>query len=219
MPEDISKYKGVYDGGWDSLRTLRYENAKKIGVVSANQELTKHDDLVNPWNKLSVIEKAFWAKRQEVYAAMVDRVDQEIGRVLAKLKEVGRDQNTIIFFISDNGAQGGAERGIGGQIATGEVGTPGSYHTQNSNWSQAGDSPFRNYKSTPYEGGISAPFIAWYPSQIKGGRIVDGIGHIIDVAPTFYELAKRMGVACRHVGVGHNHVIRYLERIFRHLGE
>ncbi len=190
LPEDIAKYKGVYDGGWDSLRTLRYENAKKIGVVSANQELTKHDDLVNPWNKLSVIEKAFWAKRQEVYAAMVDRVDQEIGRVLAKLKEVGRDQNTIIFFISDNGAQGGAERGIDGQIATGEVGTPGSYHTQNSNWSQAGDSPFRNYKSTPYEGGISAPFIAWYPSQIKGGRIVDGIGHIIDVAPTFYELAK-----------------------------
>lgn len=190
LPEDIAKYKGVYDGGWDSLRTLRYENAKRLGVVRPNQELTRQDTLVSPWSSQSVIERAFWAKRQEVYAAMVDRVDQEVGRVIDKLKEVGRDQNTIIFFISDNGAQGGGERGLARQIATGEVGTPGSYHQQNSNWSQAGVSPFRNYKSTPYEGGIASPFIAWYPAQIEGGRIVDGVGHIIDVAPTFYDLAK-----------------------------
>lgn len=190
LPEDIAKYKGVYDGGWDSLRTLRYENAKRLGVVRPSQELTRHDDLVSPWSKQSVIEKAFWAKRQEVYAAMIDRVDQQVGRLLDKLKQVGRYDNTIIFFISDNGAQGGAERGLDRQIATGEVGTPGSYHQQNSNWSQAGDSPFRNYKSTPYEGGISSPFIAWYPARIQAGRIVDGVGHIIDVAPTFYELAN-----------------------------
>lgn len=190
LPEDIAKYKGIYNGGWDSLRTLRYENAKRLGVVRSNQELTRQDTLVSPWNSQSVIEKAFWAKRQEVYAAMVDRIDQEVGRVVNKLKEVGRDKNTIIFFISDNGAQGGGERGIEQQIATGEVGTPGSYHMQNSNWSQAGDSPFRNYKSTPYEGGIASPFIAWYPSRIEGGRIADGVGHIIDIAPTFYDLAK-----------------------------
>lgn len=190
LPEDIDKYKGVYDGGWDSLRTLRYEHAKQLGVVRDNQKLTRHDDLVSPWNKQSVIEKAFWAKRQEVYAAMVDCVDQQVGRLLDKLKEVGRYDNTIIFFISDNGAQGGGERTLGQQIATGEVGTAGSFHMQNSNWSQAGDAPFRNYKSTPYEGGISSPFIAWYPAQIEAGRIVDGVGHIIDVAPTFYDLAK-----------------------------
>lgn len=190
LPEDIAKYKGVYDGGWDSLRTLRYENAKRQGVVRPNQELTHQDTLVNPWKNLSVIERAFWAERQEVYAAMIDRVDQEVGRILDKLKEIGRDQNTLVIFISDNGAQGGSERGLDRQIATGHVGTPGSYHVQNSNWSQACDAPFRNYKSTPYEGGISAPLIAWFPSKIKGGRIVDGVGHIIDLAPTFYDFAN-----------------------------
>ena len=190
LPEDIAKYKGVYDGGWDSLRTLRYENAKRLGVVRPSQELTRHDELVSPWSEQSVIEKAFWTKRQEVYAAMIDRVDQQVGRLLDKLKQVGRYDNTIIFFISDNGAQGGGERGVGQQIASGEVGTPGSYHMQNSNWSQSGDSPLRNYKAKLYEGGISSPFIAWYPARIQAGRIVDGVGHIIDVAPTFYDLAN-----------------------------
>ena len=188
--ETTAKYRGVYDGGWDSLRTLRYENAKQLGIVRANQELTRHDSLVNPWKSQSVIERAFWVKRQEVYAAMVDHIDQEVGRVLDKLREVGREKNTLVIFISDNGAQGGGERGLDRQIATGEVGTPGSFHMQNSNWSQAGDSPFRNYKSTPYEGGISSPFIARYPGHIEAGRIADGVGHIIDLAPTFYDLAK-----------------------------
>ena len=189
-PEDIEKYKGVYSEGWDVLRQRRFENAKKLGVIDKNTTLAKHDDRVREWASLPDDEKKFYERRQEVFASMIDRVDQEIGRISKKLKEVGRYDNTLIIFLSDNGAQGGSDARTLEQNKSGEVGTPGSWHTQNSNWSQAGDSPFRNYKSTPYEGGISAPFIAWYPSQIKGGRIVDGIGHIIDVAPTFYELAK-----------------------------
>ena len=189
-PEDIEKYKGVYSEGWDVLRQRRFENAKKLGVIDKNTTLAKHDDRVREWASLPDDEKKFYERRQEVFASMIDRVDQEVGRISKKLKEVGRYDNTLIIFLSDNGAQGGSDARTLEQNKSGEVGTPGSWHTQNSNWSQAGDSPFRNYKSTPYEGGISAPFIAWYPSQIKGGRIVDGIGHIIDVAPTFYELAK-----------------------------
>jgi len=189
LPQDIEKYKGKYAIGWDSLRQVRFENAKKLGVVSPDQKLTRHDDAVKPWNKLTYDEQQLWQRRQEVYAAMIDRVDQEIGRVLAKLKELKKDDNTLIVFISDNGAQGGNGTSIYTQRNTGPVGSPGSYETQNSNWSQTGNSPLRNYKATPYEGGISAPFIAWYPAKIKAGTITDGIGHLIDLAPTFYELA------------------------------
>ncbi|MBR5763043.1 MAG: sulfatase-like hydrolase/transferase [Bacteroidaceae bacterium] len=121
---------------------------------------------------------------------MIDRVDQEIGKISDKLKEVGRYDNTLIIFLSDNGAQGGSDARTLEQNKSGEVGTAGSWHTQNSNWSQAGNSPWREYKNAPYEGGISAPFIAWYPGHIPAGKIVDGVGHIIDLAPTFYDLAK-----------------------------
>jgi arylsulfatase A-like enzyme len=189
LPQDIEKYKGKYAIGWDSLRQVRFENAKKLGVVSPDQKLTRHDDAVKPWNKLTYDEQQLWQRRQEVYAAMIDRVDQEIGRVLAKLKALKKDDNTLIVFISDNGAQGGNGTSIYTQRNTGPVGSAGSYETQNSNWSQTGNSPLRNYKATPYEGGISAPFIAWYPAKIKAGTITDGIGHLIDLAPTFYELA------------------------------
>ncbi|MFT3751879.1 MAG: arylsulfatase [Paludibacter sp.] len=189
LPQDIEKYKGKYAIGWDSLRQVRFENAKKLGVVSPDQKLTRHDDAVKPWNKLTYDEQQLWQRRQEVFAAMIDRVDQEIGRVLAKLKELKKDDNTLIVFISDNGAQGGNGTSIYTQRNTGPVGSAGSYETQNSNWSQTGNSPLRNYKATPYEGGISAPFIAWYPAKIKAGTITDGIGHLIDLAPTFYELA------------------------------
>ena len=189
-PEDIEKYKGVYSEGWDVLRQRRFENAKKLGVIDKNTTLAKHDDRVREWASLPDDEKKFYERRQEVFASMIDRVDQEIGRISKKLKEVGRYDNTLIIFLSDNGAQGGSDARTLEQNKSGEVGTPGSWHTQNSNWSQAGNSPWREYKNAPYEGGISAPFIAWYPGHIPAGKIVDGIGHIIDLAPTFYDLAK-----------------------------
>ncbi len=189
-PEDIKKYKGVYNIGWDSLRIKRYENAKDLGVIAPNTQLTQHDGKVRPWNSLQASEKADFEKRQEVYAAMIDRVDQQVGRVLDKLREVGRDKNTLVIFISDNGAQGGSDARVWHEKQSGEVGAPGSWYQQNSDWSQTGNSPFRDYKAAPYEGGISAPFIAWYPGHIKGGNIVDGVSHLIDIAPTFYDLAK-----------------------------
>lgn len=189
LPEDIAKYKGKYAIGWDSLRQVRFENARKLGLVHPNQKIASHDIALKSWNSLTYDEKELWQRRQEVYAAMIDRVDQEIGRVVAKLKELKKEQNTVIILISDNGAQGGNGLNIYTSRNTGPVGTAGSYETQNSNWSQTGNSPFRNYKGTPYEGGISSPFIAWYPAKFKAGVIADGIGHLIDLAPTFYELA------------------------------
>lgn len=189
LPEDIAKYKGRYSIGWDSLKTLRYKNAIEEGVIARGQAIAVKDDNLQPWNKLTYDEQQYWQTRQEVYAAMIDRVDQGIGRVLSKLKDLGKDDNTLIIFISDNGAQGGNNLRLYTSRNTGPVGTAGSYEVQNSNWSQTGNSPLRNYKGTPYEGGISAPFIAWYPKSIKAGSIAQGTAHLIDLAPTFYQLA------------------------------
>lgn len=189
LPEDIAKYKGKYKKGWDSLRVERYNNAIAKGVFDRNQKIAGKDILVQPWNKLTYDEQTYWQTRQEVYAAMVDRVDQGIGRLRDKLKELKQDDNTIIVFISDNGAQGGNNLRLYTSRTTGPVGTAGSYEVQNSNWSQTGNSPLRNYKGEPYEGGISAPFIAWFPKYIKPNTIAKGTAHLIDLAPTFYQLA------------------------------
>jgi arylsulfatase A-like enzyme len=189
LPEDIAKYKGKYQVGWDSLRQLRYQNAIKKGLIDPNQKISKQDPQLKPWKTLTYDEQQYWQTRQEVFAAMIDHVDQGVGRLLAKLKELKKDQNTLIIFISDNGAQGGNGLRPYTQRTTGPVGSAGSYETQNSNWSQTGNSPLRNYKDSPYEGGISAPFIAWYPKLIQPNTIRQGTAHLIDLAPTFYELA------------------------------
>lgn len=189
IPRDIAAYKGVYKDGWDSLRVRRYRQAIAKGVIDGGQALAVHDEALQPWSKLTYDEQQYWQYRQEVYAAMIDRVDQSIGRLLDKLKELKKDQNTLIVFLSDNGAQGGNNLRLYTQRTSGPVGSAGSYEVQNSNWSQTGNSPLRNYKGTPYEGGISAPFIAWLPGAVRANRIVKGTGHLIDIAPTLYEVA------------------------------
>lgn len=187
--KDLSRYKDRYQQGWDSLRVQRARNAKAQGVFDAQQEITQHDDRVQPWDRLTYDEKQYWQKRQEVFAAMIDHVDQGVGKLLQKLKELGADNNTLIVFLSDNGAQGGQGTAIYTRRNTGPVGSAGSYDVQNSNWSQAGNSPLRSYKGSPYEGGISAPFIAWYPQHIPAGKIRKGTVHLIDLAPTLYDFA------------------------------
>lgn len=189
LPQDIAAYKGVYKDGWDSLRARRHRQAIAKGVIDGGQAIAAHDEALQPWSKLTFDEQQYWQYRQEVYAAMIDRVDQSIGRLLDKLKELKKDENTLILFLSDNGAQGGNNLRLYTQRTSGPVGTAGSYEVQNSNWSQTGNSPLRNYKGTPYEGGISAPFIAWLPGSVKDNRIVKGTGHLIDIAPTLYEVA------------------------------
>lgn len=189
LPQDIEQYKGIYSSGWDSFRVQRYRQAVLKGVFDKDQAIARHDEAVQPWNKLTYDEQQYWQYRQQVYAAMIDHVDQSIGRLLNKLKELKKDENTLIILLSDNGAQGGNGLRLYTQRNTGPVGSAGSYEVQNSNWSQTGNSPLRNYKGTPYEGGISAPFIAWLPKFVPAATIVKGSGHLIDIAPTLYELA------------------------------
>ena len=191
LPEDIARYKGKYDIGWDELRKQRFARQKQLGIVDANARLSTKDADIYDWSKLSYDQKTQWATKMEIFAAMVDRMDQGIGKVLAELKKIGQDDNTLIVFISDNGAP--AEDLVkwhnGATRNSGPLGTIGSYESQSKNWSYASNTPFLAFKDYTYEGGISSPFIAWYPAKIKAGTISKGTGHIIDIAPTFYELA------------------------------
>lgn len=191
LPEDIAKYKGKYDKGWDQLRKERYARQIKSGIVNPENTISTKDEDIYDWDKLSYDQRQQWAKKMEIYAAMIDRMDQGIGKVLASLKQIGADQNTLIVFISDNGAP--AEdlvKWFHGAIRnTGPLGTIGSYESQSKNWSYASNTPFKAFKDYMNEGGISSPFIAWFPGKIKAGSISKGTGHVIDIAPTFYELA------------------------------
>lgn len=189
LPEDIAKYKGRYAIGWDSLRNERIARQKKLGLIKADATIAP-DPEVPLWEGLTYDEKKLWEKKMEVYAAMIDRMDQGIGKILDKLKALKKDDNTLIVFISDNGAQSGfIPAGRKRQRNSGPVGTAGSYDYQEQSWAHVSNAPFRSYKASAYEGGISSPLIAWFPAKIKGGGIARGTAHLIDLAPTFYEVA------------------------------
>ncbi|MDR1666667.1 MAG: arylsulfatase [Bacteroidales bacterium] len=189
--DDIAKYRGQYDAGWDQLRAQRLEKQKKLGITPPQFTPSAKNEDIPDWERLAYDQKREWSKKMEVFAAMTDCLDQGVGRLLASLKEQRIDDNTLIVFISDNGAP--AEdlvRWFHGAVRnTGPLGTIGSYESQSKNWSYASNTPFRDFKDYLYEGGISSPFIAWFPRKIKGGGIARGTGHIIDIAPTLYELA------------------------------
>lgn len=189
-PEDIAKYKGKYDAGWDELRKLRFENIKKLGL--ADEEWTPvKDKLLPPWDSLSAEEKSEWVVKMEVYAAMVDNLDQNIGKLLNYLGTTGQLDNTVVIFLSDNGAE---NMDVGKMPFTvkrneGPVGTAGSMEAYSKNWAQVSNSPLRSYKSSPYEGGTSTPFIIRYPGQKEGGKVIKGNTHVVDIMPTLLSIA------------------------------
>ncbi|MEI6948395.1 arylsulfatase [Paraflavisolibacter sp. H34] len=191
LPEDIAKYKGKYDIGWDSLRSQRLARQRELGILRPGSAIAPKDETIPAWNVMTYDEKDFWKKRMEIYAAMVDRMDQGIGKILEKVKELQKDENTLVVFFSDNGGQGGSYDPYHKQASrtTGPIGTAGSFDYVYKNWAYVSNTPLRSYKGDMHEGGISAPFIAWYPSLIKGGSIGQGSAHLIDLAPTLYELA------------------------------
>lgn len=191
LQKDIAKYKGKYAQGWDALRLERFKKQKELGIVPPDARLSKKDEDIYDWDKLSFDQRQLWAKKMEVFAAMVDELDQGVGEITKKLDQLKKLDNTIIIFVSDNGAP--AEDLVrwyhGATKNTGPVGTTGSNESQSKNWSYLSNTPFRGFKDYLFEGGINSPFIAWYPGKIKQGRIARGSGHIVDIAPTLYQLA------------------------------
>lgn len=188
-PQDIAKYKGRYDGGWDVVRKKRFEKQKQLGVIPENTQLSPRDPEAKAWNEMSEEKRKDLAHRMEIYAAQIDSIDQNVGKLVGKLKELGQFDNTLILFMSDNGCS--AEGGPGG-FDRGEkgapIGTGLSYSSAGLEWANVSDTPYRNFKMFTHEGGIASPFIAHWPAVIKDkGGIRRQVGHVIDVMPTLLE--------------------------------
>ena len=199
---EIAKYRGFYDQGPDVLRLKRLERLKALRLVP-------HDVVPHPvvtdtpeWTQLSETERAFSARTMEVYAAMVDRMDQNVGRVVSQLKQSGQYDNTVIVFLSDNGAEGAIVEAlpiIGPHFAAqirrhydnslANAGRRGSYIWYGPRWAQAATAPSRLNKMYTTEGGIRVPAFIRLPGNRRAGQISGVFATAMDVAPTFLELA------------------------------
>lgn len=197
--EYIEKYKGKFDMGWDSLRLLRLNNLKALGIVS--DEISSFAPSGIPkWSSLHAEQKAEFARDMEVYAAMIEYLDHSIGRLLDYLKQQGLYDNTLIVFMSDNGANGVMATTYPGN-ADGKYlsafnnsldnrGLPNSFIEMGPGWAQASSSPFRLFKSFTSEGGIRAPLMVKLPGDsVNHGQWNKSFVHVTDLMPTILELA------------------------------
>jgi arylsulfatase A-like enzyme len=183
-PEDIEKYKNNYDKGYEVIRKQRFEKQKKIGVLPENAVLSKSE--YSNWDSLSTEEKREESRTMAVYAAMIDRLDQNIGRILNMLESQGKLDNTLILFTSDNGGSGEVVSISGG---TGEIGAMTNWKSLGKNWANVSNTPYREYKNWSHEGGIKTPLIAYWPEKIKNKGIVSHKPiHFIDFLPTLQNV-------------------------------
>lgn len=206
-PEDIAKYKDTYAGGWDKLREDRFARQLKMGLFEKeNTPLPGIQDRGTKWDALSGKEQTYQARKMAVHAAMIDRVDQSIGRLIKTLEETGQMDNTLILFLCDNGASPEVPQKPGydrtGQTREGqdvryrdipvdELGSERSYTGIGAPWSSASNTPFRYWKQESFEGGCHTPLIVHWPKGLKTrpGAVCHEMGHVIDILPTCLELA------------------------------
>lgn len=189
LPEDIAKYANEYEEGWDVLRQDRYARMQELGVIDETYAFSSRPSRLPAWQDM--IDRKDWALRMSVYAAMVDRMDRGIGRVINQLRSMDALDNTLVFFLSDNG--GCAESVDGRQLhdPNTRAGEKGSYLAYEEAWANASNTPFRLYKQWVHEGGIATPLIAHWSARIRGpGRIIDEPGHVIDLMATVAEVTR-----------------------------
>lgn len=215
LPEDIARYRNRYLAGWDVLRSERFARQRELGLINCDlaprlensaprwnpTEAVLHEK-VGPgeigravaWNDLTEEQRLFQAEKMAIHAAMVDRMDREIGRVIDQLREMKVLDNTLIMFVSDNGAS--AEQIIrgDGHDPKAPLGSGRSYLGLGPGWSTMSNSPFRMHKSWVHEGGISSPLIVHWPEGItEKGTLRHTPAHLVDLVPTVLEVtgAKR----------------------------
>ncbi len=180
--ESIKKYEGVYERGFSTIRKARYRRQLEMGLLDRDRfplsEPTHRD-----WSELSVAQKKDQVRRMQVYAAMIDRMDQNIGRVVDYLKRTGEFDNTLIIFASDNGASAEVVK-----IGSGPIGSMTRWASLKEDWANVANTPFRYYKNDSYQGGIATPFIVHWPGVVDPGSTTDYVGHFIDVMPTLVEV-------------------------------
>jgi arylsulfatase A-like enzyme len=196
----IARYAGRYDAGYDALRAGRIDGLRKVGLLDAGMEAAPRLPDEPAWDSLSAQDRRVEARKMEIYAAMVDDLDRYLGNVIDTLKRRGEFDNTVIFFMSDNGPEGGhlenrAGGGLGKWVSQccdnrlENMGQPDSYVWYGPNWAQAGAAQFRMFKSYTTEGGIQAPAIVHYPKVLPAGATFRGVTTVMDVMPTILELA------------------------------
>ena len=200
-PEDVAKFVGRYRSGWDLIRATRWQRQIAAGLVDPSWGISLRDDDVRAWTTLTDQQVAEMDYRMAVYAAMVHRMDYNIGRVVEHLRTSGQLDNTLLVFLNDNGAcaepyddlGGGNFDAINDPYATGSGGGRNSAggSAYGTGWANASNPPFRRYKSRLYEGGIATPLIVHWPAGLKTepGSITRAKGYLTDLMPTFLEVA------------------------------
>ena len=204
--EYIAKYKGKFDMGWDKAREMILENQKELGIAPGNTNLSARIDEIPAWDSLNDDEKKLYAKQMEVFAAQMDHVDHQIGRIIETLKRIGEFDNTLIMVTADNGASG--EGGLAGTFNETYVlngmqtpfdanmrnydnwGQWDSYPHYHAGWAMAGNTPFPYFKQSEHRGGQQDALVVHWPNGIKSkGEIRSQYHHISDIAPTIMQAA------------------------------
>jgi arylsulfatase len=202
--EYLKKYRGKFDMGWDKAREQILENQKRLGIVPQNTKLTDRIPEIPAWDSLSKDEKKLYARQMETFAAQMEFVDSQIGRVVEMLKRIGELDNTLIFVTADNGASG--EGGLAGTFNETYVlnglqtpfdanmrhyedwGRANTYPHYHAGWAMAGNTPFRYFKQSEHRGGQHDALVVHWPNGIKAkGEIRNQYHHISDIAPTIMD--------------------------------
>jgi arylsulfatase A-like enzyme len=211
LPDDIARYRGQYNSGWEAVRAERWKRIKALGLVSGRLSDVERDvgppydfrdalkalgvGEVNrpvPWDRLTELQRQFQASKMTIHAAMVDRLDREIGRVVDQLRAMGAFENTLIFFLSDNGASAEIIVRDDGHDPAAAAGSARSHLCLGPGWSTVANTPFRRHKTWVYEGGIATPLVVHWPHGIAArGELRHDPGHVIDIVPTILEVAER----------------------------
>ncbi len=208
LPEDIARYRDRYLEGWDKIREQRHARQKKMGLTQTELSALERDvgppyafpdaivklgtgevTLPLPWSELTDEQRRFQATKMAIHAAMVDRMDREIGRVLDQLKAMNALENTIVLFASDNGASAEIMVRHGGHDPEAPLGSAASYLCLGPGFSSAANTPFRRHKTWVHEGGISTPLIVHWPKGIAArGELRHTPAHLVDIVPTLLEV-------------------------------
>ena len=183
-PEDIARYKGRYASGWDEVRRQRFRRQIDLGLIQDTWELPPREPEVLSWEEDP--NREWQESLMEVYAAMVDSMDQGIGRILQALEDVGTADNTMVIFLSDNG---GCAEQAGGDDPTNIPGPVQHYVSCGAGWANAQNTPFRRYKEWVHEGGIATGLVVRWPGVVQPNTITPQVGHVIDFMPTLVEIA------------------------------
>lgn len=200
--QSIAKYKGKYDAGYEVLLANRIEKQKELGLIPKSTQVPRLPDHIKPWHTLTDDEKKYSARKMEIYAAMVSDLDHSVGTLINDLKSQGLYDNTIIFFMSDNGAEYSTYNSpkyahfLKKLVATccdnslNNMGKANSYVMYGAAWARAGSGLNRFYKGTTSEGGIHTPAFIHFPKMIKANSSYKGFTSVMDFMPTFLDIAN-----------------------------